>query len=81
MSVVKVAGLVKEGIMAGRGPSTLLVIRSSMFPLWQGFYAVIGTLEVVLGVWGDQRGPGYKTSQKADSQKAGSVPQDVLEEQ
>lgn len=74
MSVVKVVGLVEEGVNGRKGSNYPVSDQVIDVAVMAGVYAVIGTLEAVFGAWGVKRGQKYE-----DSRKASSLRQDVLE--
>ena len=56
MSVVKVVGLVKEGINGRKGSKYPISDQTIDVAVVTGVYAVIGMLEVILGLWRMNRG-------------------------
>ncbi|OBT77739.1 hypothetical protein VF21_03852 [Pseudogymnoascus sp. 05NY08] len=56
MSVVKVVGLVKEGINGRKGSKYPISDQTIDVAVMTGVYAAIGMLEVVLGLWRVNRG-------------------------
>ena len=70
MSVVKVVGLVKMGINGRKGSKYPVSDQVIDVVVMAGVYAVIGILEVVLGVWRvkrDTRGEGESGEWKPDA--------------